>query len=118
MFCRPDGPLAVGRNLDVFTILPFATQIAQQARLAAFNVGGPDLLLRRFEFAGGIGYLSFTAEFRATGKDGGLAIGSQAQAENLLAVITLIVSHLPRLELWGIGDPYVALTPQIKNPGN
>src|SRR5205814_6243117 len=63
MFCGPHRPLAIWRNLYVRAVFLLASHLTQQASFTGFNIGGPDLLLRLLQLAGGIGYMTFTADF-------------------------------------------------------
>lgn len=40
------------------------------------------------------------------------------QAEDLLAIITVILSHLSRVETRRIGNPDIALSTEIEDPGD
>src|SRR5579872_274054 len=63
MLGGPDRPLAIGRNLDVFTIFMLAAHIAKHPSLAALNLGSPDLLLGLLQFTCGIGHMALPADF-------------------------------------------------------
>src|SRR5579863_5059359 len=118
MLCRPHCKLAIRRNLNVCAIFPLAAHIAKQPWFAILYVCRPDLLFGFLKIAGGIGHMTFPRDLRPSRVYHSLAIGSEAQAENLLAVVALVVGHLAGLKPGSICHPDIAFPFQIKDPGN
>src|SRR5215831_16948282 len=114
----PDCPLAVRRKLNVFAAFLIAAHFAQHARSAALHIGCPHLLLRFFVLTGRIGYVTFAIELGSAGIDDSLAVGGKPERDNVLPVVAVVMRHLARREAGGVGDPHVAFSPGVENPGD
>src|SRR5580704_18228285 len=124
LLCGPHGPLAVGRNLNVFTALFRATHFTQQPRRRILALGvyiqGKDLLLCAFSPALGIGALLLPIQFTAQHKDHGLAVWSEPEAGDGLAIVGIVLSDRARRlsEIRTVSHPHVADPLGIEHPGH
>src|SRR5262245_3358189 len=114
----PHRPLTVRGELDVLAILATAAHITQQARLAALDFSSPHLLFRLSQFAPRVRDMATLTDLGAARIDYGLAVWSEIDGKDVLAVIALVAGHLSRFEAGCSSDPDVALALAVEYPGD
>src|ERR1700691_4785853 len=124
LLCGPHRPLAVGRNLNVFTPLFRATHLTQQSRRRILALGlyiqRKDLLLCASSPALRIGALLLPVQLTAQHKDHGLAEGSEPDAGDGLAIVGTVMSDRARRlsKIRTVSHPHVADSLGIEHPSH
>ena len=78
----------------------------------------PDGLLRPVGGAPRVGGLALSVRPAAPHEEDPIAVGSEREARQILAVVLLVGGELPAPELRGPGDPYVAHALRVLDPGH
>ena len=119
---RPQCPVAVGRDLDVFAAFFRTAHFAQQSRLsiARIHLLSEHLLLDFNRAALRIGAFFFFIQLAAAGKKDRLSVRRELETGDGHAVIGVVVSHLSRggCEVGALGDPNIAHAFAVENPGD